>query len=306
MNSVLVTGATGLVGRAVTEALASAGYAVCGVARKEPDWWPRNSSFLKMDLLRDDLTLLKPALKNVSGFLHVCDLGKVDIQRNKQVAQVCYGLCKEMGVRSFFYFSSIRVYGSLLGKVDETTCPRPFAHDKYGVCKLEIETLLSRLHEEGGPHLVVLRLGNVFSKETPHKFPEVRDAFTRFRYRGMNPHLIGATNVAYVVLQLLGGSPNSVQGVLNVTQECDGQNDNFYLVERMLGNDKAKPVVLSSVGCSIRAWLANRQGEGPAGYFNTVLEMRLNRLNIVYPETLLEQLMSAKRAAMGENRETPA
>jgi len=297
-----MTGATGLVGRAVTKALTDAGHTVHGVARKKTDWWPRNSPFLELDLLKDNVAALKPAMDGVVYFLHVCDLGKTDIERNKQVAQVCYNLCREMHTGSFLYFSSIRVYGSLLGKVDESTAPRPFASDKYGICKLEIEERLSRLREEGGPALSILRLGNVFSKATPHKFPEMRNAVTRFRCRGMNTHLIGAANVAYAVLNLITGRTELAQGIINVTQELDGENDYFYLAELINGNQKAKPARISAAGRFARAWLANRRGKDQADYFNTILETRLRSMNIAYPETLREQLLSAKRAFAGGER----
>lgn len=289
-----MTGATGLVGRALVKTLIDEGYTVRGVARKRPTWWRQDMPFLALDLLRDDPRALEPIMEGAQWFLHVCDLGKADPCRNKRVAKACYTLCRDAGVRSFFYFSSIRVYGAVLGEIDEAVLPRPFASDRYGVCKLEIESLLSELHEQGGPRLVILRLGNVFSDETPHKFPEPANAVTRFRYRGMNLHLIGAPNVAYAVLQLLSRAPEVPGGVFNITQECEGQNDAFYLADRLNGVECVASSVPSSIGRKLRAWLSNRSGEGPAGYFTTVKEQRLKQLNIHYPQTLLEQLLTAK------------
>jgi nucleoside-diphosphate-sugar epimerase len=289
MSRLLITGATGLVGRALTEALNAAGHTVRGVARTRPGWWMPEHPFLEMDLLRDDPVMLKPALAEADGVLHVCDLGKVDVARNKHVARACYTLCKGTPVRAFLYFSSIRVYADRIGDVDETSSPSPCPGDPYGICKAEIEVLLSELEDKNGVRLAILRLGNVFSKDTPHKFPEPRDALTRFRYRGMNPHLIGTRNAAYAVARLLSDHAERCHGVFNITQEWAGQNDYFYLCDRLNGG-RGEPAALSAPGRRIRAWLSARRGEGPAGYFNTVLEARLRDLGIEYPETLLEQL----------------
>lgn len=286
---ILMTGATGVVGRRVAFHLAHLGYGVIGVARHRPDWWLAGHEFRAMDLLSDDVSGLQDTVRGAKACLHACDLGRQDTRRNREASLALFKICIAAGVSHFLYFSSIRVYARSVGAVDESSVPRPADSDPYGCCKLDIE---HALEAESAPAtgLTILRLGNVFSEHTPQKFPTPKDRVTRWILRGMNPHLISDGNVAYAVGRILELGPGRTRGVINVTQELDGANDFFALAE-----PGAVPARVGRLGLSLRAALSRRRGEVSAGYFNRVLERRLNSLGVTYPGMVRDHLERARQ-----------
>jgi len=295
---VMITGATGVVGAALSKQLILQGMFVCGIARKRPGWWPLKEHFLEMDLQHMDLAGFAGMLSGYNQVFHLCDLARVDVVRNRTVAHALYKEAQDAGVERFFYASSIRVYSGLCGTVDEKTDPFPALNDIYGCCKSDIEKDLIHQAQKGGPLLVVLRLGNIFSCLTPEKCPRREDRLTRWIYRAKNHHLISDAHAALAVSYL--ATEEKVRypiEIVNITQEAAGENDYFFLSDQLAGLKNCRPDRLTALGKKLRFHYCRLKKELSAEYYNTVLEKRLLELDIKYPTPLSENVL----AIYGEN-----
>jgi len=287
---VLITGATGLVGKRLCRQMWHDHWHVTGVARKQPAWWPADNPFLELDFLHEDLDRLALHLKSCTSIIHLCDLTKMDMAKNRKVATGIYEAACGTSVKRFLYASSIRVYSGVCGWVDETTQTRPAPYDLYGVSKQIIERNLITLSTECRLPLTILRLGNVFSNNSPEKRPKPDDRLTEFIYRGKNQHLISDANVAFAVCELSKiEKPHAVE-IVNITQEISGENDYYSIVKQLAGQVNSKPVSLSPVGRWLRFCLCRYRKELSGEYFNTINEKRLQQFDIRYPVSLLESI----------------
>lgn len=168
---VLVTGATGFLGRQLCEALRARGIPVRGLVRDpsarlghgvEPVHAP--------DLL--DRGAVRRAVAGADAVVHLA--ARVHVMRdaaadplaefrrvNVEGTRTLLEEAVAAGVRSFVFVSSVKAVGEA-GTVpwDETTPPRPV--DPYGISKLEAETLVRATAERAGLHAPILRLPLVY------------------------------------------------------------------------------------------------------------------------------------------------
>ncbi len=158
MPTLLLTGATGRLGTYLLPSLIEQGWKIKSIGRTDPQI--AGVEWISCDLLKD---LPSAGLaQGCEALLHFANLSKVAPERDLEVASWLFREAQASGVASFFYASSIRVYGPLLGKVTEQTQPQPQVDDVYGCSKLKIERELSELAAQGsGPSLKILRVGHV-------------------------------------------------------------------------------------------------------------------------------------------------
>jgi len=115
---VALTGATGVVGRGILEALVAAGHGVRPIGRGEYDLTrPKGAAWLE--------------LEGVDALVHAAGITE-ESARDRHAAtiageglQALAARAKAQGVARFVYISSAHVYGPLEGRIDETSPPDP-------------------------------------------------------------------------------------------------------------------------------------------------------------------------------------
>ena len=182
---VLVTGASGFIGKNLAAELVSRGYAVRCLIRPSSDrsfLETLGVSFAEGDLL-DPPSLLRAldgistvyhlaatvrpeaALYRRDGFAHACFSVNVDGSGNLAAA------CAAKGVRKLVHYSSVASSGPGTA-VKETDDPRPFS--TYGRSKLAGEKRVLSLCREAGLHVVVIRPGMVYGPHSTAWLPLFR------------------------------------------------------------------------------------------------------------------------------------
>lgn len=164
MSRLLVTGATGFVGRRLMTVAAERGHDVMGLCRNAPDDRP----FLQggYDLDSEELPV---SLTGVDCVVHCAarvhqmnDRASDPLasfrRHNRDAALVLARAAAEAGVRRFVFISSIKVNG------EQTSPGRPFRaddrpapEDPYGQSKAEAEQALQTLASETDMELVIIR-----------------------------------------------------------------------------------------------------------------------------------------------------
>ncbi|WP_370050033.1 MULTISPECIES: NAD-dependent epimerase/dehydratase family protein [Salipiger] len=177
--TVLVTGASGFVGSAISEALCARGIPVLGLDRHPPrSSWP-GFDFVTADL-RDQASL-DTALsgRRLTQMIHAAALTPdavfeeanpdlvldVNLLGSVRLLQAA----KAAGIRRLLQLSSIAIYGDAAPEPDglyheDRTPPAP--QSLYGIGKYAAEMSLRRLAPAAGIDLSILRLGPIFG---PHE-----------------------------------------------------------------------------------------------------------------------------------------
>lgn len=155
-ETVLVIGASGFIGTRVAEALETAtpGMVRRGYSRSVPP-----------DGVRCDLanaSTLRAAMQNVSVVVN-CARSPWGLEQGRAAARNLAGAAASAGVRKLIHMSSIAVYGSQSGLLDESDAPGPELSG-YGEEKMETERIL---REAAAPelHIAVLRPGLVYGRD---------------------------------------------------------------------------------------------------------------------------------------------
>ena len=187
-RTVLVTGATGFVGRRLCERFKAAGFAVVAVGRQPvPGPWDR---FIACDLAAG--ALAGADLKGLWGICHLAGLAHVTLPQtgvnpywalSVDATERLLRMAHEAGVSRFLYMSSVKAMGegnpsgmSLLPM--DTTSPAGLL-SAYGWAKWEGEQLV---RGSGLPHPVVLRPAMVFGSDGKGNLPRMREAILRNRF----------------------------------------------------------------------------------------------------------------------------
>ncbi len=170
MKQVLVTGATGFVGKQLCSVLATSGYGVRGAVREggqkspgierateivpvgdlgeDPDWGTAVSGIDTVVHLAARVHVMHESCSNpLEEFRRINCAGTERLAREAAKA----------GVRRFVYLSTIKVNGeeTIDQPFRETDPPGP--EDAYAVSKWEAERVLKRLSEETGLEVVIVR-----------------------------------------------------------------------------------------------------------------------------------------------------
>ncbi len=181
-KKVLVTGATGFIGKALVNKMLDLNRYVTNVNFRINSNKPFNSSDVNYFFVEDisDLSSLQPALVGVdvvvhlAGRAHVLDEDKnssLDIHR-KINSKGTIDLAKEAvkaGVKKFIFLSTIGVNGSSTN-TPFTCFDTPKPTEGYAISKFEAEISLKKLASETKLDLVIVRPPLVYGPDAPGNF----------------------------------------------------------------------------------------------------------------------------------------
>lgn len=167
---VLVTGASGFIGRHVCESFVADGATVVGLARRRGSLAAGVRIALASDLL--DRDAIRRALVGVETVIHLAGRVHAEPEGKHDPASECHRLnvdgtrllleeAATAGVSRFVFISSVKAVAEQSDMaLDETTPPLPV--DAYGESKLEAERLVRVLALREGLHAPILRLPLVY------------------------------------------------------------------------------------------------------------------------------------------------
>ncbi|MEX5362121.1 SDR family oxidoreductase [Pseudomonas guariconensis] len=167
-HNVLLTGASGFVGKAILELLLAQGHTVVAALRKEPSDLDPRVKVARFDGL-DSSTDWRASLAGVGTVIHsaarvhvmnetdadpLTAFRKVNVNGTLNLARQAVAV----GVKRFVFISSIKVNGEGTPKGRPYTADDvPAPVDPYGASKMEAEAGLRALAEETGLEVVIIR-----------------------------------------------------------------------------------------------------------------------------------------------------
>lgn len=181
-KTVLVTGATGLVGACVVRRACEAGYRVQAMLRPSSRRGPLEG--LDVELVEGDLAdvdslprVVQDAEVVVHAAAHIGDWGPADKYRAINVAALEHMLHAAMRtgkLERWIQISSLGVYPAQHHYgTDETTPPSLSGLDGYTRTKAEAEVLIRQHIDEHGLRAVILRPGFIYGPGERHSIPRV-------------------------------------------------------------------------------------------------------------------------------------
>ena len=259
MTKVLVTGANGFIGRALTVALCQAGYTVRSAMRRpEFPLGPLGSEEVAVGDLgsQPDWTEAldgMEAVVHLAGRVHVmrehaqdplAEFRKVNVRATEHLASHA----ANVGVRRFIYISSIGVNGNRTGldPFREQDAPQP--HNAYSVSKWEAEQALVGVSTETSMEYVVLRLPLVYGPGAKGNFLALLQAVRH----GVPLPLASVDNRRSLIS--IGNLTSAIAKCLS----CPAAAGKTYLVSD--GEDVSTPELIrrmaDALGSSARLWPA--------------------------------------------------
>ncbi len=146
MKRVLVTGASGFLGRAVVDALLAARYSVRAATRR-PSAFPGSVEAVTVPDLAGAV-IWRPILEDVDAIVHLAGLVHADARKlgeqafdsiNRKATQDLAGAAREAGVERFIFISSARAQISASSAQMVREDAEPYPTDAYGRTKLAAE-----------------------------------------------------------------------------------------------------------------------------------------------------------------------
>ncbi|MDQ1253894.1 MAG: UDP-N-acetyl-alpha-D-quinovosamine dehydrogenase, partial [Euryarchaeota archaeon] len=179
MGKILVTGATGFVGKALCKRIASNGWHVRGVVRSAEQAANLSAGVevVQMESIGAD-TDWSDALAGVDAVVHLAArvhvmqdnatdplsaFRQVNVAGTERLAR----MAAKAGVRRFIFLSSIGVNGNITHDQPfiEEDKPRPYS--PYTLSKFEAEQVLRRIASETGMEVVIIRAPLVYGPKNP-------------------------------------------------------------------------------------------------------------------------------------------
>jgi len=161
---VLVTGATGFVGRHLTAALRAAGLEVAVASRsaqQEPGVESLPFDLSRPEGLRPEQLQGFDCVYHLAARVHAMRVSSDDEaqcrQLNAHATQVLAQTAATAGVRTFVYLSSIKVNGERTIDRPFTADDEPAPQDAYGRSKWQAEQALHEIHAKSGLGVVIVR-----------------------------------------------------------------------------------------------------------------------------------------------------
>jgi nucleoside-diphosphate-sugar epimerase len=205
-NTVLVTGATGLVGRCLVPKVAAAGYPVQALVRPGSDRSVLDGAavtFVEADLA--DAASIPPAFSAadvvVHAAAHVGDWGPAEDYRAINVVALEHMLIaaqRNGRLRRWIQISSLGVYPARhhFG-TDETVAPDLAGLDGYTRTKAEAELVIERHIRDFGLPAVILRPGFIYGPGDRHALPRIVERLRKgkMRFLGRGDRVLNNTSV---------------------------------------------------------------------------------------------------------------
>lgn len=203
MRRVLITGASGFVGAAVTRALVHQGKDVAVLLRPGSDAWRIAAEMSHLQVIRGNLREIDSIADSIRDFhpeavIHLAWEGVKGSERNDRVqvdnvssSIALYLLSESLGCGAFIGMGSQAEYGPATGRLDELAPTRPTT--LYGAAKLATYLLLDRMASASSCHFAWLRL---FSSYGPGDDPSwMLQYVARSLLRRENPALTPAEQI---------------------------------------------------------------------------------------------------------------
>ena len=194
MEKLLITGATGYIGRFLTRRLLEDGYSVSLLTRdkhKVPNEFKTKGCKIYQGDIKNKDTLKD--IEEVDGIFHLAADKTINGDReilwraNVLGTKNLLDLSLKLGVKKFIFASSIEAVGpaSLAAlPVDETFPPKPA--NPYGESKLDAEELVNEYHKKDSLNTVVARIGTVYGLGIPFIFPIVESLLSKDKFSQMS------------------------------------------------------------------------------------------------------------------------
>jgi len=257
-GKVLVSGATGFIGRRTVDALRRKDVVVHALTRdlgKIAALWTEGAvTGIRADLASGEG--LDAACENVetvlhlAGYAHAADQDSPEARRLHQATTVegtraLLFAAVAAGARRFVFLSSVKAMGEG-GKecLDETASEAPTTN--YGRAKLEAERLVLDVGRQHGLHVCVLRLPLVYGPGSKGNIPRMIAAIDRGRFPPM-PQIQNKRSMVHV---------NDVVGALLLAAERSAANGQVYIVTdgRIYSAREIYTGICQALGRAVPAW----------------------------------------------------
>lgn len=259
MTHIIVTGAGGFVGRALSAALSARGHTVTGLVRRDPGpvevartWvhpapdfegvagaWPQD--------LRAD------CLVHLAARVHVMRERAADpeaafratnVEGSLRVAEAAY----RHGVRRLVYVSSIKALGETDGGTPLREADRPRPEDAYGRSKCEAELALRAFGARNGLDVVIVRPPLVYGPGVRANFLSLMRAIASGLPLPVEA-VVARRSLVYVgnlahALVVCATDPGAVNGCFHVS---DGEDLSVPALARAIGHHLGQPARLIPV-----------------------------------------------------------
>lgn len=309
---ILLTGASGFVGRATESALAASGHAVRRVLRQAGD-----GDVFRVDGI-DGRTDWQGAFDGVDAVVHLA--ARVHRMADTEVdslaafravntvgSEVLARAAAAAGVRRFVFVSSVKAVGEASApgqRLDERTLPQPV--DPYGVSKQEAEQALQRVADETGLEVVIVRPPLVYGPGVGANFRALMRAVEKgwplpLGCVDNRRSLVSVANLADA-LRLCVEHPTAAGRIYFVT---DGEDVSTAELCRRIGRALGRPARLLPVPLALFrlvGWLAGRSAAVQRLTGSLALDSALIRRELGWrpPQTLdqaLALMIAAERAS---------
>ena len=183
MPKILVTGASGFIGKSLTTKLIWQGYSVCAAVRSTKSQ-VNNAEVVVVGEI-DGNTDWTNALRSVDVVIHLAarvhvmnehatsplaEFRKVNVEGTQHLAE----FAASVGVKRFVYVSSVKVNGEQTDLSPYTELDIPNPQDPYGVSKWEAEQALHKISAQTNLEVVIVRSPLVYGAEVKGNFAQMK------------------------------------------------------------------------------------------------------------------------------------